>query len=328
MAERVLPGSMGLTAEWPLGADNWKDGMDANLFLLSMCSQIVVKDVATSEPGSPEEGDAYIITTSGDIVVYDQAEWKTITAKEGWIAYVEANETVYVLKGGVWEVLLEGDSEIPTGGLTGQVLTKTGVGDDDYDWNDLPPGEPGEDGQDGASVELRVSGGYIQWRQDDNDPTWANLVSLDDITGPPGEGAIPTGGTARQLLVKQSATDGDADWESRRFKLPFFFTETPDADEILGIIIADEDFTIPANFAGDQYVKVGTNPTSTYVITLKDDGTNIGTISISTAGVATFATGGGTSKAVAKGSVLQFVGQTTPDATIANVGAMLWGLVG
>lgn len=29
-----------------------------------------------------------------------------------------------------------------------------------------------------------------------------------------GGGALPTGGTAGQVLTKQSATDGDADWES------------------------------------------------------------------------------------------------------------------
>lgn len=47
-------------------------------------------------------------------------------------------------------------------------------------------GGDGEDGQDGASVELRVSGDYIQWRQDDDDPTWTNLVALEDLEGPQG----------------------------------------------------------------------------------------------------------------------------------------------
>lgn len=50
-----------------------------------------------------------------------------------------------------------------------------------------PQGEPGTPGQDGASPEIRVDSGYIQWRQDDDDPTWTNLVSLASLTGPQGE---------------------------------------------------------------------------------------------------------------------------------------------
>lgn len=48
-------------------------------------------------------------------------------------------------------------------------------------------GLTGAAGADGASPEMRVSGGYIQWRQDDDDPTWANLVSIESLTGAPGE---------------------------------------------------------------------------------------------------------------------------------------------
>ena len=43
------------------------------------------------------------------------------------------------------------------------------------------------DGVDGASVELRSHEGYIQWRQDDDSPTWTNLIALTAITGPAGE---------------------------------------------------------------------------------------------------------------------------------------------
>lgn len=43
----------------------------------------------------------------------------------------------------------------------------------------VPPGE------DGKSVELQNNGTHIQWRLV-GDPTWIDLVSLDDITGPQG----------------------------------------------------------------------------------------------------------------------------------------------
>lgn len=42
-------------------------------------------------------------------------------------------------------------------------------------------------GVDGASAELRVHEGWIQWRQSDDDPTWTNLIELTELTGPQGE---------------------------------------------------------------------------------------------------------------------------------------------
>jgi len=55
--------------------------------------------------------------------------------------------------------------------------------------DDGTDGTNGADGVDGKSVELRVSGGYIQWRQTDG--AWANLVALTAITGPAGADGAP-----------------------------------------------------------------------------------------------------------------------------------------
>lgn len=48
-------------------------------------------------------------------------------------------------------------------------------------------GLPGADGQDGASAELRKTDTHIQWRQDDDEPTWTNLVPLADLKGAKGD---------------------------------------------------------------------------------------------------------------------------------------------
>lgn len=113
----------------------------------------------------------------------------------------------------------------------------------------------------------------------------------------------------------------------RRFKLPFFFTTTPTAYEVVSFVMADEAFVIPANFAGTQPVVVGTNPTSSFTMGVTLNGAQIGTISISTAGVVTLATTGGLPIAVAAGQVIGIATPGTVDATIANVVGMLWGLV-
>ncbi|MCZ7545752.1 MAG: collagen-like protein [Anaerolineae bacterium] len=70
-------------------------------------------------------------------------------------------------------------------------------GDPGEDGADGAPGPPGAAGADGASAELRVyeytdpegpqyGERWIQWRQDDDSPTWTDLVSLAALTGPQG----------------------------------------------------------------------------------------------------------------------------------------------
>jgi hypothetical protein len=65
------------------------------------------------------------------------------------------------------------------------------------------PGEPGEPGADGREIELQRSGSYIQWRYV-GAPTWANLVPLSDITGPPGADAV--GAAARATVTINSGS--------------------------------------------------------------------------------------------------------------------------
>ena len=113
----------------------------------------------------------------------------------------------------------------------------------------------------------------------------------------------------------------------RRFKLPFFFTSTPSAYETLGMIVADETFAIPANFAGDQYISVGINPTSAFNINLNQNGTAVGSIAISTSGVVTLTTTNGLPIIINKGDLLTYTAPSTADTTVANMAGMLWGLV-
>lgn len=51
-------------------------------------------------------------------------------------------------------------------------------------------GATGAPGADGASVELRISGDFIQWRQSDDSPTWTNIIALDDLKGEQGEQGV------------------------------------------------------------------------------------------------------------------------------------------
>src|SRR5690606_1489591 len=52
------------------------------------------------------------------------------------------------------------------------------------------PGEKGDPGKDGREVELRLSGGFVQWRHV-GETTWTNLIPIADITGPQGPKGDP-----------------------------------------------------------------------------------------------------------------------------------------
>lgn len=67
-------------------------------------------------------------------------------------------------------------------------------------------GTNGQDGADGREVELRVSGGFIQWRYV-GEATWINLISLDSLRGTDGENGQP-GMNGQDGLPGANGTDG------------------------------------------------------------------------------------------------------------------------
>jgi hypothetical protein len=100
----------------------------------------------------------------------------------------------------------------------------------------------------------------------------------------------------------------------------------PTSSEVIGGSIIVRTVTFAANFSGSSGY-IGTNPTGSFVISVKDDGSEIGTITISTLGAFTFATTSGTSKIVAAGSRLEFVAPASADATAAYILATLAGTI-
>ena len=75
---------------------------------------------------------------------------------------------------------------------------------------------------------------------------------------------------------------------------------------------------IPANFSSSR-ASVGTAPTSTWVGQIYKNDVAIGTLTISTAGVCTYASTGGTTVSVAVGDFISLVAPATADATIARL---------
>jgi hypothetical protein len=106
------------------------------------------------------------------------------------------------------------------------------------------------------------------------------------------------------------------------YDMRFGFVAAPTASQVIDTVQIVRDLDLPADMAG-SIAKVGTNPTSAFLMDLRDDGVSIGTISISTTGVATFTTAGGTAKVILSGSQLSLVAPASVDATIANLSMTL-----
>lgn len=86
------------------------------------------------------------------------------------------------------------------------------------DGRDGIDGKDGNDGQPGASVDLRSSAGFVQWKRTDS-ATWNNIIAVSDLRGADGtNGANGVDGSAVQL--QKTATQiqwrlsGDASWQN------------------------------------------------------------------------------------------------------------------
>lgn len=107
---RNFPG-LGLVGAWPLGSSDYKPALDNDLRLLSILTALSVKSATTALPGSPTNGDIYIVPSGGDagkIAARDDGAWVMITPTEGQIALVADTQTIMIRKGGAWAELSVG----------------------------------------------------------------------------------------------------------------------------------------------------------------------------------------------------------------------------
>ncbi len=88
------------------------------------------------------------------------------------------------------------------------------------------------------------------------------------------------------------------------------YVGTPGAQATMAVHQAVRTATFPVNFSGADG-SVGTNPASSYEVSIQNNGVEIGTCTFDTSGVPTFATTGGATKAIAFGDRITFVGPDT-----------------
>lgn len=106
MADHPLPG-IGLKGGWALGEDNWDVDMNANLVRASALIQGRALSQTTALPGSPTDGDIYIVPSGAgshpnEIAVRDLGAWVYITPVSGWRMFVVDTRSWMTFDGTVW----------------------------------------------------------------------------------------------------------------------------------------------------------------------------------------------------------------------------------
>lgn len=103
----------GLLYGWSLGESGWNAQMDANLKRIGRIGfQLSVKDRdLTAPPGTPANGDQYIIAASPtgawaghatEIATWDGTAWLFDAPRLGWTAYLEDEQKLTVYRAGTW----------------------------------------------------------------------------------------------------------------------------------------------------------------------------------------------------------------------------------
>jgi hypothetical protein len=187
MAQRTLPG-IGLTGFWPLGYDGWNTENDVNLRLLSALVQARAISRTTALPGSPTDGDIYIVPDGAgshpnEIAIRDNGAWVYVVPEEGFRFYVDDDNENIQFDGTNWIGFAAGLSDAPSDG--------TIYGRKDAAWEAVPSG-----------LSDAPSDGTIYGRKD---AAWEAVPGITRIAL-----SFFAGGTllANEVLYRYQATEG------------------------------------------------------------------------------------------------------------------------
>lgn len=133
---------IGLYGDLSACEDGMIDALNRNFSLLDAIVQLKVLDFVTELPEDPEKGDVYILntpldtSTDKDLMIFNGTNWVQIIPQDGFIAYIDSQESFYYYNDGEWVKDLTDLSELKlklaratsTGVIDGLNLSTT-VGD-------------------------------------------------------------------------------------------------------------------------------------------------------------------------------------------------------
>lgn len=150
MAGRTLAGTLGLTGDWDLGEDSWKDTNDLNLLKLSVLAQGVALELVSATPGSPTEGDVVLCddthpTNPGAAAIYDEAAWVYVEPSIGWRVFDLDAGYLREFNGTTWVEVTSGGGDVEEAPIDGKLY-----GRKDAAWEEILGGGGGGGGGGGA----------------------------------------------------------------------------------------------------------------------------------------------------------------------------------
>lgn len=150
--------------------------------------------------------------------------------------------------------------------------------------------------------------------------TIKNSVAL---AGNPTAATQAAGNNTTRLANTAFVTAALSTAQATRSDVAVNFSGVPSASQQFNFVTG-RPFTLPINLASPaSQAHIGTNPTSTLTLTLKKNGSSIGTIAFSAAGAATISFTSAVS--FSAGDVLTVTCPASPDATGANIALALLG---
>lgn len=176
--------------------------------------------------------------------------------------------------------------------------------------------------------DLRGSASDLQLGRDGGRLVWTGghflATTSDGVT--PAQVRVPTTPTNPNDAASKAYVDANSGGSvaSSAYDVILYVPLQADPNEVVLIHTFTRDVTFLDNFAGSTgYVQ--TTPTASYVLTVARDGTTIGTITISTGGVFTFATTAATDEVFLTGSRMTITAPATTDGTLNNMTFTLAG---
>ena len=109
---------IGLYGDLSACEDGMIDALNRNFSLLDAIVQLKVLDFVTELPAEPEKGDVYILntpldpSTDKDLMIFNGTNWVQIIPQDGFIAYIDSQESFYYYNDGEWIKDLTDLSEI------------------------------------------------------------------------------------------------------------------------------------------------------------------------------------------------------------------------
>jgi len=123
--------------------------------------------------------------------------------------------------------------------------------------------------------------------------------------------------------VREDSGGSDA---STVVRVEFFRPDTDiSANDFLFKTRFDQETTFSANWSGSLAIEPEVNPAASYAVTIKRNGSTVGTATFNTSGVCTFATSGGASVTFAAQDEISFIGPASADTNMADFGLVLIG---